>query len=61
MLIKFQVLFYACLLSRIEIQSVQMDGGMKRLQMYVFDSDFYLQQIRLKAKNVQLRKSTIKI
>ena len=36
---------------------------MKRLQICMFDSDFYLQQVRIlhldvKVKNVQLRKST---
>ena len=38
------------------------DGGMKRLQICMFDSDFYLQQVQIlhldvKVENVQLQKS----
>ena len=44
-------------------KSVGLDGSIKRLQICMFDSDFYRQQVRIlqldvKVKNIQLRIST---
>ena len=49
--------FFDCLLSF----SLLIDGGMKHLQICMFDSDFYLHQVRIlhldvKFENVQLCK-----
>ena len=36
-------------------QHNELDGGMKRIQICVFDSDFYLQQVRILHLEVKVK------